>query len=82
MRDVLVCLLIVYLNTALDGLNTLMTAFTLTFKPLERLAFSGTFNFKLGNRKRSGETMSGEYVGLLSTVTSFSYMNVLKFIAV
>jgi len=57
-----------------DGPNTLMTALTVTFKPLERLAFSGTFNFKPGNRKRSGETMSGEYVGLLSTVTSFLYM--------
>jgi hypothetical protein len=74
MRDVLVYLLIVYLKTAPDGPNTLMTAFTRTFKPLERLAFSGTFNFKPGNRKRSGETMSGEYVGLLSTVTSFSFI--------
>jgi len=74
MQYVLVCLLIIYLKTAHDGLNTLMTAFTLTFKPTERLAFSSTFNFKPGNRKRSGETMSGEYVGLLSTVTSFSYM--------
>jgi len=52
--DVLVRLLITDLKTAPDGPNTLMTAFTLTFKPLERLAFSGTFSFKPGNRKRSG----------------------------
>jgi len=52
--DVLVRLLITDLKTAPDGPNTLMSAFTLTFKPLERLAFSGTFSFKPGNRKRSG----------------------------
>jgi len=50
----LVLLLIIDLKTAPDGTNTLTTAFTLTFKPLERLAFFGTFSFKPGNRKRSG----------------------------
>jgi len=47
-------ILIIDLKTAPDGPTTLTTAFTLTFKPLERLTFSGTFSFKPGNRKRSG----------------------------